>query len=189
MAGNGYVFESSSTVRDPELIRSSCVGPVLVAIAAAAVGCTYPTLRPRSTECTLTTIVGAPCQPLDRASIDADADAKRFATVADKANVYIVRPSLLGGRYLWDIQFDGRHAGLIAEHTYLLLVVPPGTHVVSVQTGENRHAITVDAKAGANHFVEVTSRMGWTQSKAEMREIRRDAGEAVVRESRLAEKR
>jgi Protein of unknown function (DUF2846) len=162
---------------------------LLLSVAAVVAGCTSVSLRPRSIECTLAVVVapGASCQPMPRASQALDSEAKKFATVEGKANVYIVRPSIVGGRRVWDIQVDGKHAGLIAEHTYLLLVVEPGAHEVSVLTNENRHAITINATPGQNHFVEVVSRIGWTESRAELREVPREQGETAVRGSRLAE--
>ena len=161
----------------------------MTSMAAMLGACTSVALLPRSTECTLAVLVapGSSCQSMPRALEALDSEAKRFAPVAGKANVYIVRPSIVGGRRVWDIQFDGRHAGLIAEHTYLLLVAPPGAHEVSVLTGENRHAITVNANPGENHFIEVVSRIGWTESRAELRELQREQGEAAVRASKLAE--
>jgi hypothetical protein len=161
----------------------------LLLLATMVGGCTSLSLRPRSIECTLAVIAapGASCQPMPRAPDALDSEAKKFATVEGKANLYIVRPSIVGGRRVWDIQFDGRHAGLIAEHTYLLLVVEPGAHEVSVLTNENRHAITINAKAGESHFVEVVSKLGWTESRAELREVQREEGETAVRGSRLAE--
>jgi hypothetical protein len=161
----------------------------LAAIAALVGGCTSVSLRPRSIECTLAVVVapGSSCQPMPRASDALDSEAKKFLPVEGKANLYIVRPSIVGGRRVWDIQFDGKHAGLIAEHTYLLLVVAPGAHEVSVLTNENRHAITITANPGQNHFVEVVSRIGWTESRAELREVQHAQGEIAVRGSRLAE--
>ena len=116
-----------------------------------------------------------------------DREAKEFSRATGKAKIYVVRPSVVGGRYLWDIQFDGKHAGLLAEHTYLLLVVPPGQHEVSVLAGEDRHSLAVAASPGENCFVEVVAKLAWTESRAMLRVLPREQGEAAVRNSKLAE--
>lgn len=115
-----------------------------------------------------------------------DRDAKAFSPVAGKAKIYLVRPSIVGGRYLWDIQIDGRHAGVLAEHTYVVMVVPPGAHEVSVLVGDSRHALVVVAIPGEVSFVEGVSRIGWTESRAMLRVLPREQGEAAVRSSKFA---
>ena len=116
-----------------------------------------------------------------------DREAKQFSPVTGEAKIYIVRPSVVGARYLWDIQFDGKHAGLLAEQTYLMLVVPPGPHEVSVLAGEDRHSLAIATSPGENCFVEVVSRIGWAASRAMLRVLQREQGEATVRSSMLAE--
>lgn len=140
-------------------------------------------LRPRSWQCTFATLVAADssCQPLPRAL-----EAKAFLPVGGKAKIYLARPSLVGGRRLWDIQIDGRHAGVLAEHTYLVMVLAPGAHEVSVLAGDTRHAVVLVANAGEISFVEALATIGWTESRAMLRVLPREQGEAGVRSSKLA---
>jgi len=121
---------------------------------------------------------------MERMSDARDEEAKRFTPTVGKANLYVVRPSIVGGRYAWIIQVDGKSIGSIAEHTFLLLTVQPGGHEIAVQTGENRHAIFVNASAGENQFIKVVSKLGWTESRAELHSILREPGESAVRSSK-----
>lgn len=163
---------------------STCLVAVLSAATGLA-GCSTVTLKPRSLQCTLATLIStaAACEPMARMSDEKDAEAKQFAPSADKINIYVVRPSILGGRYEWTILVDGRPVGRIAEHTYLLLQVEPGSHEIAVQTGENRHAI-VAAGGGDVHFVEVIARLGTVEARAELRAVSREQGEKSVRDSK-----
>ncbi len=137
----------------------------LIAALAALSGCGPLQLRPRSAECTaVTALVGIGCEPMERMSDGADEEAKRFVPSAGKGSVYVVRPSIVGGRYVWTIQVDGKTIGAVAEHAFMLLTIEPGHHEVAVLTGENRHAIVVNVDDSENLFVEVVAKLGWTES-------------------------
>ena len=165
--------------------RRSVSSSLCVALVFTLTGCGSLALRPRSIECTAATLVSSvSCQPMERAPDNQDAEAKKFAPAVDQARLYVVRPSIVGGRYAWTIQVDGKSIGAVAEHTFLLLTLDPGRHEIAVVAGENRHALVVEAGAGEIRFVEVVSRLGWTQSKAEVRSAEHGAGEAAVLGSR-----
>ncbi len=157
----------------------------LTALVVTLSACTV-TPKPLSVECTMAAIVagGAGCASVSRASDASDVEAKRFSPVAGKANIYVVRPSIVGGRYLWDIEIDGKRAGPISEHSYLLLEVDPGQHELAAITGENRHALKVSANVGESVVVEVVSRMGWVESRAELRGVPLEQGQALVRSAK-----
>jgi hypothetical protein len=166
-------------------IRRSRYPLLAAAIAFALSGCESVTLRPRSVECTIATVISpVGCQPMERAADTKDEEAKRFTATSGKANLYVVRPSIVGGRYAWLIQVDGKPVGAIAEHTFLLLAVEPGRHEIAVQTGENRHALVIDTNGGENRFIEVVSKLGWTESRAELRVAQREQGETAVLKSK-----
>jgi hypothetical protein len=167
------------------MYRSLCLAIPLGVILSIA-GCESVSLKPRSLECTLAAVVApaSACQPMPRMSDAQDEEAKQFGPVAGKARVYVVRPSIIGGRYAWTIQVDGLPVGLIAEHTFLVLDLEPGPHEVAVQTGENRHALSLKLDEQEIRFVEVVSRLGLVESKAELRPLQREQGEASVRSSK-----
>ena len=121
---------------------------------------------------------------MNRMAEASDNEAKQFSPTADATNLYVVRPSIVGGRYSWAIQVDGELVGAVAEHTFLLLTLRPGSHEFAVKTGENRHAITVNASPGENQFIEVVPKIGWSESRAELRAVHREQGETAVRGSR-----
>jgi len=166
-------------------VAFAVVGVVVVVVATALAGCTV-SLKPRSAECVIGTLLGAGCAPLQRASDDLDNEAKQFLPAQGKANLYVVRPSIFGGRYLWAIEIDGKPVGAIAEHTYILLELAPGQYAVTAVTGETRHTLAVDVKTGGIVIVEVVSRMGMTQSRAELRELPSEQGRVAVTNARRA---
>jgi hypothetical protein len=167
-------------------MRRSLYLAVLVSSVLNISGCESISLKPRSLECTLAAVIApsTACQPMSRMSDAQDEEAKQFIPITDKARIYIVRPSVIGGRYVWTILIDGQPAGRIAEHTFLVLQLEPGSHEVAVQTGENRHALSIKLDGGEIGFLEVISKLGWVESTAELRLLQREQGEAFVRSNR-----
>ena len=147
---------------------------ILMTCAAALLlaGCTVPIALPQKT-------LLAPAE--------ADAEGKRFAPPAGKANIYIARTSIVGSRYRFGVRLDGEAAGLVSLNTYLLLQVPAGEHRVSVTTPENEHAVAVDARDGRNYFFEAVSRTGVSYANAELRPLQDDEGRRVVLETQRAD--
>jgi len=117
----------------------------------------------------------------------ADAEGKRFAPPAGKANIYIARTSIIGSRYRFGVLLDGKAAGLVALNTYLLLQVDAGQHRISVTTPENQYAVAVDARDGQNYFFEAVSRTGFAYANAELRPLADAEGRQVVQETRRAD--
>lgn len=162
----------------------------LLMLAGAISGCAPVALRPLPVECTLAILVTkgiGGCETTPLMSDALDQEGKRFAPAPGKAHIYVVRPSVVGGRFLWGVQVDGRPVGALAARTYLLLEVEPGAHEVTAVTAENRHTIAVTANPGENHFVEAVSTMGWAQSRAELRTLPQEQGKATIHNARRAE--
>ena len=161
----------------------------LIVLVVAMSGCAPVSLKPRSVECTLAVVITqgiSGCEPTPLMPATLDDEGKRFSPAPGKANIYVVRPSIVGGRFPWNIHVDGQPAGLIAAHTYLLLEIEPGKHGVTAITSENQHSIVVSANRGENHYLEVVSRVGWTQSRAELRTLPQEQGKAAIRDTMRA---
>ncbi len=145
---------------------------VLHAAALLLAGCTVPVPLPQKT-------------PLAPAA--ADAEGKRFAPPAGKANIYVARTSVIGSRYRFGVLLDGKPAGLVALDTYLLLQVDAGQHNVTVTTPENRYEVAVDARDGQNYFYEAVSRTGVSYANAELRPLSDAEGRRLVQGTRRAD--
>ena len=145
---------------------------IICAAALLLAGCTVPIPLPQK----------APLAPAE-----ADAEGKRFAPPAGKANIYIARTSIVGSRYRFGVLLDGKPAGQVALDTYLLLQVDAGQHRISVTTPENQYALPVDARDGQNYFYEAVSRTGFAYANAELRPLADADGRKLVQETRRAD--
>jgi hypothetical protein len=146
---------------------------ILCAVTALLLaGCTVPIPLPQKT-------------PLAPAA--ADAEGKRFAPPAGKANIYVARTSIVGSRYRFGVLLDGKAAGLVALDTYLLLQVDAGPHRIGVTTPENQYAVDVDAREGQSYFFEAVSRTGFAYANAELRPLADAEGRRVVLQTRRAD--
>ena len=92
---------------------------------------------------------GGPLQMADPARA---AQAKTFATNAERANVYVYRNEILGGVVRMAITVDGKEMGLTRGKNYLLLSLEPGQHTL-VSQGQAQLALKLDVAAGRNYFV------------------------------------
>ena len=125
-------------------------------------------------------VVVALPQKAAMASSEADAEGKRFTPAAGRANIYVTRTSFRGSLNRQQILLNGTAVGEIAWNTYLLLVVDPGTHEVTIVTPESRHSVTVRASNGENHFVSTVSRTGLVHARAELQVLTDSEGRQAV---------
>jgi hypothetical protein len=116
-----------------------------------------------------------------------DVEAKRFAPPERKANIYVTRTSPFAGAVLFQIYLNGRIAGSIAQDTYLLFEVEPGSHQLAVMTPESQHIVVVTAAANDSHFVEAIPRVGFMQARAELQPQTKEEGKRAVLQSKRAE--
>ncbi len=105
-------------------------------------------------------LANPPTVPL--ADTSADAEAKRFNPLPDKATIYVIREDIFAGQaILLDIVIDGKPLGKLARGTYFTASVPPGRRAVSF-TGEAPFAgeeisgtENLDVEAGHLYFLDV----------------------------------
>ncbi len=112
--------------------------------------------------CALTVIV-AGCTSATNTPNDFDESAKSFEPAAGKANIYVVRPEIVGADVTHTILLDGSLVGQLATNSFFLLAVNPGVHVLSISDNEGEYSDMVQlvAKEGLNYFLEVISAVGY----------------------------
>jgi Protein of unknown function (DUF2846) len=125
----------------------------------------------------------AGCASVPMADTTADASAKQFTPVADKAVVYIYRNETFGAAVKMDVKVDGKPIGQTASETYFRVVLAPGHHTVDSQDGTS--TLDVDAQAGAVYYVWEEVKMGvWSaNSKLHLQEAAK--GQADVKDCKL----
>ena len=131
----------------------------------------------------LTLFLGG-CVSVPMAPNEADSQAKTFTTEPGKANIYVYRNETMGGAIAMPVNLNGEMAGKTGPNTYFMWSVDPGKHVIQSVT-ENTSEITIDARAGQNHFVWQEVKMGVWMARSLLQEVSEEQGRAGVLECKL----
>lgn len=101
------------------------------------------------------------CTTAPAPSLNADADAKRFAPDPGALTVYVVRRNWGDGRGFVKVQVDGGPVVETLPDTMVRAKLTPGTHMIAFESEGQRKATTVDGKAGDVRFVRIDG-MVWS---------------------------
>jgi hypothetical protein len=94
-------------------------------------------------------------------SLNADAEAKRFAPDPNALTVYVVRRNWGDGRNFVKVQADNSPAVDTLPDTMVRMKFRPGTHTITFEFEGKRQSTTVEGKAGDLRFVRVDG-MVWS---------------------------
>ena len=131
-------------------------------------------------------LVAGCVNPLPRANLALDAQAKTFSPSPDRANVYVFRNEHLGALIRMSVTVDERQVGLTRGMTYLFLQLKPGQHAVYSQE-DVTNLISLKVEAGKNYFVwqEVTNTFGSFVYHSKLHIVDEKTGRAGVNECEL----
>lgn len=124
------------------------------------------------------------CATVPMASVELDQEAKTFAVEPGKANIYVYRNETMGAAVAMPVALDGRVAGKTASKTYFMWTVEPGMHEITSLT-ENTSKLSIDARAGQNHFVWQEVKMGAWSARSLLQEVSEEEGRKGVLECKL----
>jgi len=119
------------------------------------------------------------CVSVPMASPEADAQAKTYATLPTKANLYVFRHESFGRTNKMTVSLDGKLVGQTTAQTYFLLQVDPGKHEVA-SLAENVSTLSVDAQAGKNYFVWQEVKMGAWSARSLLQLVDEETGRKRV---------
>jgi hypothetical protein len=127
------------------------------------------------------------CTSVDLASESDDTTAKSFQPALGYANVYIVNDGklLLNKTHLFPVLLDGRHEGMLASNTFVLIAVRPGRHAVVSSTAESQQGVEFDAEPGRNYFVSVKARIGFETARVSVSRLSEEEGRHAVKKAQL----
>ncbi|MFZ6648560.1 DUF2846 domain-containing protein [Undibacterium sp. TJN25] len=124
------------------------------------------------------------CASVPMASFNKDAQAKSFAAQKSKAQLYIYRSEGLGAGLKMQLELDGIAIGKTAAHTYAVISLKPGRHVlVSKASNESRLELTV--QAGQNYYVWQEVKMGFLSGGSSLQLMDEAEGKKGVAQSKL----
>jgi hypothetical protein len=126
------------------------------------------------------------CATVPLATIDADSQAKTFATKPDKSTIYVYRNERFGGVAHMGISLDGRMAGQSAPRTYFVWVVDPGLHEITSHS-ENIETLKISTEAGTAYYVWQEAKVGVWGARSRLHLVDQETGQRAIAECRLAQ--
>lgn len=126
------------------------------------------------------------CASVHKAGQDADARAKMFAPVADKAVVYIYRNEIMGAAIKLPVLIDGVAVGDTGPKSFLEVALPDGAHVITSK-GEKDSTLSLNTTAGQVYYVWQEVKMGMWAASSMLHHVDATKGKAGVNESKLLE--
>ncbi|OZB58657.1 MAG: hypothetical protein B7X39_16280 [Lysobacterales bacterium 14-68-21] len=124
------------------------------------------------------------CASVPMASTSADAQAKAFTPVPDKAVLYIYRNETMGAAIKMPLLVDGVSVGDTAAHTYVRKELSPGQHTITSKT-EKDSTLTIDMLAGRIYYVWQEVKMGMFSARSALHQVDAEQGQKGVGESKL----
>ncbi|HEY2113927.1 MAG TPA: DUF2846 domain-containing protein [Candidatus Angelobacter sp.] len=98
---------------------------------------------------------------------------------ADKALVYIVRPTMMGNKIQTKLAVDGNWVGVNRGDNYFYLTLEPGTHYFCSQA-ENRSALALKMEAGKTYYLQQKITMGIMKARNKLVEVDEAKGKEDV---------
>jgi hypothetical protein len=120
--------------------------------------------------------------PSENTALDAKTDKSSHPTPdapADKALVYVVRPTMMGNKIQTKLAVDGHWVGVNRGNNYFYLTLDPGTHYFCSQA-ENRSVLAVKVEAGKTYYLQQKITMGLMKARNKLIEVEPDKGKEDV---------
>ena len=102
---------------------------------------------------------------------------------ADKAMVYVVRPTHLGAAIQTKLSMDGNWVGVTMANSYFVFLADPGKHDFCSQS-ENASRLTVNLEAGKIYYLQQHVRMGFFKAENELSQLDSHAGQEALKKCR-----
>jgi hypothetical protein len=100
----------------------------------------------------------------------ADTDKTKHPTgvqAADKALIYVLRPTMMGNKIQTKLAADGQWMGVNRGNNYFFFSLAPGMHYFCSQA-ENRSLLVLTVEAGKTYYIQQEIRMGVMKARNEL---------------------
>jgi hypothetical protein len=101
------------------------------------------------------------------------------APPSDKALVYVVRPTRMGGFVQTKLSIDGKWVGINQRDTYFVIAVEPGSHNLCSES-ENGSRLTLSIEAGKTYYLQQHMRGGTFKATNELSQITEEEGKVAL---------
>ena len=120
--------------------------------------------------------------PAENTALDAKTDKSSHPTPdapADKALVYVVRPTMMGNKIQTKLAVDGHWVGVNRGDNYFFFTLDPGTHYFCSQA-ENRSVLSMKVEAGKTYYLQQKITMGFMKARNKLVEVEAAKGKEDV---------
>ena len=124
------------------------------------------------------------CASVPMASAEADASAKEFTSLSDKAKLYNYRNESLGSAVKLPVLIDNAWVGDTAAKTYIVRTLDPGVHTV-LSKAEQDSVLQINAQSGQSYFVWQEIKMGLFAPRTLLHAVDEAVGRKGVTECKL----
>jgi hypothetical protein len=104
---------------------------------------------------------------------------------ADKALVYVVRPTMLGNKIQTKLAIDGKWVGINRGNNYFFVTLDPGEHYLC-STAENRSVLKLTVEPGRTYFLQQKIRMGFMKASNRLELIDEPEGKVALDKTHLS---
>ena len=129
------------------------------------------------------------CGPKDKeVKYTADTDKSRHPTPdqpADKALVYVLRPSMMGNKVQTKLAVDGDWKGVNRGNNYFYLILDPGEHYFC-SVAENHSLLTLKVEAGKTYYIQQHIQMGMMKARNKIETMTAEEGKAKLASANLS---
>ena len=86
---------------------------------------------------------------------------------ADKALIYVVRPTMFGNKVQTKLAVNGQFKGVNRGNNYFFFTLEPGTHTFCSQA-ENKSALSLKVEAGKTYYLQQQIKMGFMKARTKL---------------------
>jgi Protein of unknown function (DUF2846) len=129
------------------------------------------------------------CGPKDKeVDFSADTDKSQHPTPeqpADKALVYVLRPSMMGNKVQTKLAVDGEWKGANRGNNYFYFTLDPGEHYFC-SVAENHSLLTLKVEAGKTYYVQQHVEMGVMKARNKIEPMSDEEGKSKLAGAHLS---
>jgi hypothetical protein len=107
------------------------------------------------------------------------------AQPADKALIYVLRPSMMGNKIQSKLAVDGDWKGTNRGNNYFSFTLDPGEHFFC-SLAENHSVLKLDVAAGKTYFLQQHVRMGVMKARNKLSGMSEEEGQAKLAGAHLS---
>ncbi len=125
------------------------------------------------------------CSAVQKATLEADAEAKTLSPSDSIALVYIVRPNFLGTAIRFKVYCDDTYIGTTGGQRFIYTYQVPGTHLFTSKA-ENTSELAVELAAGNVYYIEQIPQMGIIMARNRLQLLDDVSGKEKLNECTLS---